>query len=54
MVLTPISNTGRLLSPRIKHGADNQKTRRNGPFTYSEDETGDEETCKTLASRMAA
>jgi hypothetical protein len=41
-VLTPIPNTSRLLSPRIKHGTDDQKARRNGPFAHSEDETNDE------------
>jgi hypothetical protein len=52
-VLTPIPNTSRLLSPRVKHGTDNQKARRNGPFAHSENETNDEETGKILASRMA-
>ena len=53
MALTPIPDTSRLLTPRIKHGTDNQKARRNGPFAYSEDETNDEETGKILAGCMA-
>jgi hypothetical protein len=52
-VLTPITNTGRVLSPRIKHGTDNQKSRRDGTFTDSENETSGEETGKAFASRMA-
>ena len=53
MVLTPVPNTSRLLTPRVKHGADNQKARRNGPFAYPEDETTNKETRKILAGRMA-
>ncbi len=53
IALTPITDTGRLLSPRIKHGTDNQKARRDRPFTHPKDETNDEETGKVLASRMA-
>jgi hypothetical protein len=51
--LTPITNTNRLFSPCVKHGTDNQKTRRDGTFTNSEDETTSKETGKVLASRMA-
>ena len=53
IVLTPITNTSRVLPPRVKHGTNNQKSRRNGPFTDSENETNGEETGKVLASRMA-
>ena len=51
-VLTPITNTSRELSPRIKHGTDNHKSRRDGTFTNSENETNDKETGKVFASRM--
>jgi len=54
IVLTPITNTGCVLSPRVKHGTNNQEARRDGAFTYSEDKTNGEETSKVLASRMAA
>ena len=53
-VLTPISNSSRVLSPRVKHGTDDHKTCGDGTFTDSEDETKDEKTSKVLASRMAA
>jgi hypothetical protein len=53
MVLTPITNTGRVLSPRVKHRTDNKKARRDGTFTNSENETNCEETGEVLASRMA-
>ena len=52
-VLTPITNTGRVLSPRIEHRTDNHKSRRDGTFTDSKDETNGEETGKAFASRMA-
>ena len=53
-VLTPITNTGRVLSPRVKHRTDNHKARRDGTFTHPENETNGEETGKVLAGRMAA
>jgi hypothetical protein len=52
-VLTPINNSSRVLSPRIKHGTDNHKSGRDGTFTDSENETNGKETCKVLASRVA-
>ena len=42
-----------MFSPRVKHGADNHISRRDGTFTDSENETNDEEAGKILASRMA-
>ena len=51
-VLTPITNTSRELFPRIKHGTDNHKSRRDGTFTNSENKTNDKETGKVFASRM--
>jgi hypothetical protein len=42
-----------MLSTRVKHGTDNHKARRDGAFTYPENETSNEETGKVLASRMA-
>ena len=53
-VLTPISNSSRVLSSRVKHGTDDHKTCRDGTFTDSEDETKNAKTSKVLASRMAA
>jgi hypothetical protein len=52
-VLTPITNTDRLFFPCVKHGTNNHKPRRDGTFTYSEDETTSKETSKILASRVA-
>ncbi len=52
IVLTPITNTTCVLSPRVKHGADNHEARRDGIFTNSEDKTTSKETGKALASRM--
>jgi len=54
IVPTPITNTGRLLPPRVKHGTDDHKTHSDRTFTNSEDETTSKETSKVLASRMAA
>ena len=54
VVLTPVTNTGRVLPPRVKHGTDDHKTRRNRTFTNSEDKTTSKETSKVLASRMTA
>jgi hypothetical protein len=53
-VLTPIANASSLLCPRVKHGTDNHKARRDGALTHPEDETNGEETGKVLASGMAA
>jgi len=53
IVLTPITNTGRVLPPRVKHGTDDHKTRRDATFADSEDETKYEETSEVLASCMA-
>jgi hypothetical protein len=53
IVLTPITNTSRVLLPRVKHGTDNQESRGDGTFTYSEKKPNNEETGKVLASRMA-
>ena len=52
--LTPITNTGRVLPPRVKHGTDDHKTHSDRTFTDSEDQTTSKETSKVLASRMAA
>ena len=53
IVLTPITNTSRVLFPRVKHGTDNQESRGDGTFTYSEKKPNNEETGKVLARRMA-
>jgi hypothetical protein len=53
IVLTPITNTSCVLSPRVKHGTDNHEARRDGTFTNSEDETTSKETGEVLTSRMA-
>jgi hypothetical protein len=52
-VLTPITNTSRVLSPSIEHRTDNHKARRDRTFTDSKDETNGEKTGKAFASRMA-
>ena len=53
IVLTPITNTSRVLLPRVKHGTDNQESRCDGTLTYSEKKPNNEKTGKVLASRMA-
>jgi len=53
IILTPITNTSRVLFPRVKHGTNDQKTRRDGTFTNPEDEASSEETSKALASCVA-
>ena len=52
-VLTTITNTSRLLFPRVKHGADDQEPRSDATFTYSENKTNGQEPEEVLASRMA-
>jgi hypothetical protein len=52
-VLTTITNTCGLLSPRVKHGVDDQEPRSDGTFTYSENKTNGQEPDKFLASCMA-
>ena len=54
MVLTPVTNASRVLSPCVKHRTNDHKTCSDGTFTDSEDETKYEETSKVPASRMAA
>ena len=51
-VLTTIANTSSLLSPRVKHGADDQEPRSDGTFTYSENKTNGQEPDKLPASCM--
>ena len=51
-VLTPITNTSRVLSPSIEHRTDNHKARRDRTFTDPENEADGEETGKVFASRM--
>jgi hypothetical protein len=51
--LTPITDTGSVFSPSIKHQTDDHEARRGGTFTYAKDETDDEETSEALASGMA-
>lgn len=52
-VLTPITNTSRVLSPGVKHGTDYHEARGDTTFTHLENETNSEETRKVFASRMA-
>ena len=51
-VLTNVTNTSCLLSPGVKHGSDDQKSRHDGTFTYSENETSGKEIGKVLAGCM--
>jgi hypothetical protein len=52
MHLTPITNTGSVLSSRVKHQTDDHEARRDRTFTHAEDETDDKETGEVLASGM--
>ena len=40
--LTPVTNSQSLLLSCIKHGADNQESRGDGPFAHTQNEANDE------------